>query len=109
MASPLFPTVVIENLWPQIEGGRYPIKRVLGEEITVYADIFKEGHDVVLAVLKWRAVGEKKWQETPMHSIGNDRWQGSFTLDRIGFTEYTIESWGDAFGSWIEEIQKKTK
>ena len=109
MASPLFPTVVIENLWPQIEGGRYPIKRVPGEEVTVNADIFKEGHDVVLAVIKWRALGEKKWKEAPMSDVGNDRWKGSFTVEQVGFTEYTIESWGDAFGSWIEEIEKKAK
>ncbi len=109
MATPLFPTVVIENLWPQIEGGRYPIKRVPGEEVTVYADIFKEGHDIVLAVIKWRALGEKKWKESPMSAVGNDRWKGSFIVEQVGFTEYTIESWGDAFGSWIEEIQKKAK
>ena len=62
--APLFPTVIIENLSPQIEGGRYPIKRIPGEEVTVTADIFKEGHDVVLAMLKWRSVGEKKWKES---------------------------------------------
>ena len=106
--SPLFPTVVIENLEPQIEGGRYPIKRIPGEEVTISADIFKEGHDVVLAVLKLRSVGEKKWREAPMSFVGNDRWQGSFPAGSVGFTEYTIEAWGDAFGSWIEEIQKKT-
>ena len=107
--NPLFPTVVIENLTPQIEGGRYPIKRVPGEEVRISADIFKEGHDVVLAVLKWRSLGEKKWKEISMSFLGNDRWQGSFPAGPVGFTEYTIEAWGDAFGSWIEEIQKKTK
>ena len=107
--NPLFPTVVIENLLPQIGGGRYPIKRIPGEEVTISADIFKEGHDVVLAVLKWRSVGEKKWSEAPMSFLGNDRWEGSFPAGPVGFTEYTIEAWGDAFGSWIEEIQKKTE
>jgi starch synthase (maltosyl-transferring) len=107
--SPLFPTVVIENLRPQIEGGRYPIKRITGEEVTVHADIFKEGHDVVLAVLKWRASGDKKWRETPMIHLGEDLWQGSFQSGSIGLTEWTIESWGDAFGSWVEEIGKKVK
>ncbi len=110
--SALFPTVVIENLSPQIEGGRYPIKRVPGESVAINADIFKEGHDVVLAVLKWRPVGEKKWREVSMLPLGNDRWTGSFAIgpaDFIGFMEYTIESWGDAFGSWVEEIEKKSK
>ena len=107
--SSTFPTVIIENLFPQIEGGRYPIKRVIGQEVTITADIFKEGHDVVLAVLKWRSPGEKKWKESPMTFLENDRWKGSLTVDHVGFTEYTIEAWGDAFGSWIEEIEKKAK
>ena len=105
----MFQTVVIENLWPQINGGLYPIKRTPGEEVTVYADIFKEGHDVVLAVVKWRAAGEKKWKESTMTHVGEDRWRGSFPAGPIGFTEWTIESWGDAFGSWVEEIGKKAK
>ncbi|MFZ0616475.1 MAG: alpha-1,4-glucan--maltose-1-phosphate maltosyltransferase [Chthoniobacterales bacterium] len=107
--SSLFPTVVIENLWPRIEDGKYPIKRTPGEEVTVYADIFKEGHDVVLAVVKWRPAGAKKWQEAPMTPIEEDRWRGSFPAGPVGFTEWTIESWGDAFGSWVEEIGKKAR
>lgn len=107
--STLFPTVVIENLWPWIDGGRYPIKRIPGEDVTIYADIFKEGHDVVRAVVKWRPVGVKKWKEAPMTCIGQDRWKGSFPAGPVGFTEYTIEAWNDAFASWVEEIQKKRK
>ena len=105
----MFSTVVIENLRPQIEGGRYPVKRITGEEVTVYADIFKEGHDVVLAVLKWRSAGDKKWKESPMTHLGEDCWRGSFRTGSIGLLEWTIESWGDAFGSWVEEIGKKVK
>ena len=105
----MFKTVVIENLWPQIEGGLYPIKRIPGESVEVFADIFKEGHDVVLAMVKWRTTGTKKWQESPMTHVGQDRWKGSFPAGPVGFTEWTIESWGDAFGSWVEEIGKKVK
>jgi len=105
----MFKTVVIENLWPQIEGGLYPIKRIPGELVEVFADIFKEGHDVVLAVVKWRAAGTKKWQESAMTLVSEDRWSGSFPAGLVGFTEWTIESWGDAFGSWVEEIEKKVK
>ncbi len=104
-----FPTVVIENLWPLIEGGRYPIKRIPGEEVSVYADIFKEGHDIVRAVVKWRPHGEKKWQEAPMTTMGEDRWNGRFTVGPVGFTEFTIESWNDDFASWVEEMGKKVK
>jgi len=105
----MFQTVVIENLWPQIEGGKYPVKRVCGESVDVYADIFKEGHDVVSAVVKWRDAGAKGWNESPMSAVGNDRWKGSFSVGAVGFTEWTIEAWGDAFSSWVEEIGKKVK
>ena len=75
-----FPSVVIENLQPLIEGGRYPIKRIVGEDLAVEADIFKDGHDVVAAVLKWRALGKRPWRETPMIFVDNDRWRGVCTL-----------------------------
>jgi starch synthase (maltosyl-transferring) len=75
-----FPSAVIENLQPLIDGGRYPIKRVTGEDLVVEADIFKEGHDVVAAALKWRMVGESSWYETPMKLIDNDRWRGTCTF-----------------------------
>src|SRR5213082_4183746 len=64
--SRAFPSVVIENLQPLIDGGRYPIKRIVGEDLVVDADIFKDGHDVVAAVLKWRVLGKRAWRETPM-------------------------------------------
>jgi starch synthase (maltosyl-transferring) len=105
----LFQTVVIGNLWPSIEGGKYPVKRVPGEELAVYADIFKEGHDVVDAVVKWRDAGSRKWSEAPMLPIGNDRWKGTFPAGSVGFTEWTIEAWGDTFASWVEEIGKKVR
>lgn len=105
----LFPTVVIENISPLIDGGRYPIKRIPGEEVVVSADIFKEGHDVVRAVVKWRSMGEKKWRESAMEMIADDRWRGSFPAGPVGFTEFTIEAWNDAFTSWVEEIGKKAR
>ena len=108
MAS-IFKTVVIENLQPQIEGGRYPVKRIPGENVIVSADIFMEGHDIVRAILKWRVAGEKKWNEAPMSHLGQDRWEGSFPAGPVGFTEFTIEAWKDAFASWLEEIEKKSK
>ena len=71
-----FPAVVIENLQPLINGGRYPVKRVVGEDLVVEADVFKDGHDYVAATLKWRAVGETRWNETFMAHVDNDRWRG---------------------------------
>src|SRR5690349_1047020 len=75
-----FPAVVIENLQPLIDGGRYPIKRVVGEDLVVEADVFKDGHDVVAAALRWRIVGENEWHDTAMTFIDNDRWRGACTF-----------------------------
>ena len=102
-----FPSVVIENLQPLIEGGRYPIKRIAGEDLAVDADIFKDGHDVVAAVLKWRVLGKRAWRETPMTFIDNDRWRGVCTLYDEAVHEYTVEAWTDSFRSWQSEFAKK--
>jgi starch synthase (maltosyl-transferring) len=102
-----FPSVVIENLQPLIDGGRYPIKRIVGEDLVVEADIFKDGHDVVAAILKWRVLGKRAWRETPMNFIDNDRWRGICTLYDEDIHEYTVETWTDAFRSWQTEFAKK--
>jgi starch synthase (maltosyl-transferring) len=102
-----FPSVVIENLQPLIDGGRYPIKRIVGEDLVVEADIFRDGHDVVAAILKWRVLGKRAWRETPMNFVDNDRWRGICTLYDEDIHEYTVEAWTDAFRSWQEEFAKK--
>ena len=76
-------TVVIENIAPAVDGGRYAIKREVGTELEVSADIFKEGHDVLVAYLKFRR-GDEPWRETPMRHVDNDRWAGAFSLDEEG-------------------------
>jgi starch synthase (maltosyl-transferring) len=102
-----FPSVVIENLQPLIDGGRYPIKRIVGEDLVVEADIFKDGHDVVAAILKWRVLGKRAWRETPMNFVDNDRWRGVCTLYDEDIHEYTVEAWTDTFRSWQAEFAKK--
>jgi starch synthase (maltosyl-transferring) len=102
-----FPSVVIENLQPLIDGGRYPIKRIGGEDLVVEADIFKDGHDVVAAILKWRVLGKRAWRETPMNFVDNDRWRGVCTLYDEDIHEYTVEAWTDTFRSWRAEFTKK--
>jgi starch synthase (maltosyl-transferring) len=104
------PTVVIENFSPLIEGGRYPVKRAVGEDLTVEADVFKDGHDVLCAVLKWRGPGATQWHETPMECIdpwNKDRWRGTCAFFEIGPHEVTIEAWGDSFRSWQHEFAAK--
>jgi starch synthase (maltosyl-transferring) len=102
-----FPSAVIENLQPLVDGGRYPTKRIVGEDLVVEADIFKDGHDVVAAVLKWRVLGERRWRETSMAHIDNDRWRGICTLYDIAIYEYTVEAWTDTFRGWQREFTAK--
>jgi len=102
-----FPTAVIENLQPLVDGGRYPVKRVIGQDLVVEADIFKDGHDVVAAMLKWRLVGEDRWHETPMTHVDNDRWRAACTLYEQAIYEYTVEAWADTFRGWQREFTAK--
>src|SRR5437763_14870800 len=99
-----FPSVVIDNLQPLLDCGRSAIKRIVGEDLVVEADIFKDGHDVVAAVLKWRVVGKRQWRETPMAFVDNDRWRGVCTLYDSAICEYTIEAWTDEFSGWGGEV-----
>jgi starch synthase (maltosyl-transferring) len=91
---------------PLIDCGRYPIKRISGEDLVVEADIFKDGHDLVAAILKWR-VGKRGWRQTPMVFVDNDRWRGVCTLYDEAIYEYTVEAWTDTFRSWQQEFAKK--
>ena len=104
-----FPTAVIENLQPLVDGGRYPIKRVVGEDLVVEADVFKDGHDVVAARLKWRVLGQPRWHETAMAHVENDRWRGVCTLNENTTYEYTVEAWADTFAGWQHEFAAKFK
>ena len=104
--------VIIENVTPEIECGRYPIKRVINEEIKVTANIFGDGHDKVNALLLYRekkkGTGkEKKWQEQVAESEENDRWTFRFKNEKTGIYEYTIEAWIDHFATWQYGLKKK--
>src|SRR3989440_1553206 len=102
-----FPTAVIENLQPVVDGGRYLVKRVAGDDLAVEADVFKDGHDVVAAALKWRKLGETHWHETPMAHVDNDRWRGVCTVYENAIYEYTVEAWTDTFRGWQHEFATK--
>ena len=104
---PKQPTVVIENLAPLVDCGRYPLKRVVGDDLVVEADVFKDGHDHVSALLKWRKRGDVAWNETPMTALVNDRWRATASLFDNATYEFTIEAWGDPFRSWQHEFRKK--
>jgi starch synthase (maltosyl-transferring) len=99
--------VVIENLNPEIEGGRFPIKRVIGEKVVVTADIFADGHDAISANLLYRSPRDKEWKEAPMTFVENDRWRGEFWVEGIGAYRYTVVGWVDHFRTWQRDMKKK--
>jgi starch synthase (maltosyl-transferring) len=101
--------VVVENVWPDVDGGRFPVKRVVGEEVRVEADVFSDGHDVVRAVLLHRRQGEDAWQETPMDELGNDRYAGSFVVREEGVHEYTLSAWIDPYATWARGLGRKVE
>src|SRR5262245_53519497 len=87
--------VAIENVTPQVDGGRFPIKRCPGETVVVEADVFADGHDELAALVLWRRAGQDEWAEAPMRPLGNDRWGASFVVDALGEVEYTVEGFVD--------------
>jgi len=100
-------TVVIESVAPTVDCGRYAVKREVGAVFEVSADIFKDGHDLLVAYLKYRRAGERAWRETPMRHVDNDRWAGAFTLEVIGRYHYTIEALAEPFRSWLADLEKR--
>jgi starch synthase (maltosyl-transferring) len=99
--------VIIEGVSPEVDGGRFPIKRTVGEDVVVSADIFTDGHDAIVAMLRHRPAGAADWTEVPMTFLGNDRWTGRFTVTAQGWHEYTIQAWADRYASWHKELIKK--
>jgi starch synthase (maltosyl-transferring) len=101
------PRVAIEAIEPAVDDGRFAAKRLVGERVTVEADIFVDGHGKLSAALQWRAKDETQWHETPMLLIANDRWSGSFMLERVGPHVFRVVAWPDRFGTWRDELIKK--
>jgi starch synthase (maltosyl-transferring) len=99
--------VVIESVYPEIDGGRFPAKRVVGDLVVVEADIFADGHDAIAAVLLHRKDGDSKWRESVMRPLVNDRWRGSFQVSGVGTYYFTVQAWIDRFRSWREGMEKK--
>ncbi|MGZ4168875.1 MAG: alpha-1,4-glucan--maltose-1-phosphate maltosyltransferase [Solirubrobacteraceae bacterium] len=103
--------IVIQSPTPAVDGGRYPAKRCVGDRVDVEADIFRDGHELIRAVVRYRAPDEEQWREVGMRRIdahlGGVRWAAQFTVDRQGGWQYTIEAWTDVFGTWRDELQRK--
>jgi starch synthase (maltosyl-transferring) len=100
---------VIENVKPEIDGGRFPAKRVVGEEVVVEADIFADSHDVISCALLYRKEENADWREIPMQSLINDRWRGSFGVTELGRYVYCLEARVDRFETWRKDLNKKVE
>jgi starch synthase (maltosyl-transferring) len=99
----------IEAVYPLIDGGRFAVKRIVGERIEVWADIYRDGHEVVAAALLWRRERDREWRRAPMTHDVNDRWGGSFVPDQLGRHVYAIEAWTDEFATWRHGFELKRK
>ena len=99
----------IEDVYPRLDDGRFPIKRIVGEPIDVWADIFRDGHAVTAAALIWRAEDDRDWRRVPMRHHDNDRWTATFVPERLGRHVYAIEAWTDEFATWRHGFELKAK
>lgn len=99
--------VAIEHVQPELDGGRYPIKRVVGDTIVVEADLFADGHDVVRGILRYRHEQHDIWLETPLKPVTNDRWRASFEVTELGRYRYGVMGWVDHFATWQRDMRKR--
>src|SRR3954471_11732439 len=102
-------STVIENVAPRLDCGRFPVKRVAGQPVRVTADIFKEGHDDLAAVVRWRQITPKESEprEEPMRYVGNDAWEAKLQLPGNGLYAFTVEAWPETFRTWVNELKRK--
>ena len=101
--------VVVLAVRPEVDGGRYPVKRALGEPLDVEADLVVDGHDAVRAVLRHRHEADAAWREVALEPAGNDAWRARFTPARLGRHRYTVIGWVDAFGTWRHGLERKAQ
>jgi len=99
--------VIIEGVEPEIDCGRFPIKRVVGERVVVEADAFTDGHDAITARLLWRPESAAQWSETAMEALPNDRWRAAFVVTGEGRWLYTVSAWVDRFKTWRRDLKKR--
>jgi starch synthase (maltosyl-transferring) len=100
------PRIQIESVWPQLDCGRYPIKRSAGEPVTVWATVFRDGHEQLRAAVRYRP-GSGRWREVPLDHVEADRWTAAFTPDAVGEWEFHVRAWVDRYASWREEVRRK--
>jgi starch synthase (maltosyl-transferring) len=101
--------VIIEGVKPEVDAGKFPIKRTVGEQVVVEADMFTDGHDAIAARLLYCKDSDQEWSEVPMVFLVNDRWQGRFVVTEMGRYYYTVTAWVDPFKSWQLGLNKKVE
>ncbi len=101
------PRIQIQDVRPQVDCGRYPVKVTEGDPVAISATIFKDGHDVLRAVVRYRAAGGRRWLEAPLEPVGNDRWEGRFEPAGLGRWQYTVEAWVDRYATLLDELDRK--
>jgi starch synthase (maltosyl-transferring) len=99
--------VAIENVTPDVERGRFAVKRIVGDTIVVEVDAFTYGHDEIAVRLDHRRRGKHRWQSTWMQPLGNDRWRGELTAERIGELRFRVVAWRDPVATWQHGIIAK--
>ena len=99
--------IAVEAIEPQIDGGRFPIKRVAGDVVALSATILRDGHDEIAAIVRLRHRDGAPARETPLRPLGNDRFGGTFSVDRIGRSDYEIVAWPDDFATWQHDTERK--
>src|SRR5947209_285915 len=99
--------VVIEEIRPQVDCGRHPARRVIGDKVDVSAAIFSDGHDHVLAQLLYKHESSPGWHVVAMTSLPNDMWTASFTVDKLGTWQFTLRGWVDHFDTWCDDLRKR--
>jgi starch synthase (maltosyl-transferring) len=98
---------VIEAVTPEVEGGRFPAKREVGDVVAVEADVFTDGHDELTCEVRWRHAGDRRWSSAPMRPVGNDHWEGSFPADRTGAFRFCVRATIDGLGTWLRDTTAK--
>jgi starch synthase (maltosyl-transferring) len=101
--------VIIENVTPRVDDGEFPIKCIVGDTVTVEADVFTDGHDTISCALLYKKEGDPGWTEAPMQPLVNDRWQGSFEVQELGRYFYTVSAWVDHFKTWSRALAKRVE
>jgi starch synthase (maltosyl-transferring) len=101
--------VRIENVQPLIDGGRFPVKRTVGERILASADVLADGHDALRARIRYRRMGQNGWTNLLMDFLGRDQWQAGFEVRELGSYEFVVEAWVDRFASWRDDLLKKSE